>query len=170
MNLSYQKSCTLLYSSDPPIRIVANFPLRYLYCEGSLNGTRTHLPISPRTFFWVSTPAPHLSQEVLWLHVLSYVPLRISLAAVGLVWLVWSYRIAYVLWYIYISYSMLYYILASLPWVSCGWYVLVLFHAYHNLQLSWIIIHILYYVLLHIGLDVMSLVLLECFCIIPYVS
>ena len=30
--------------------------------EGSLNGTRPHPPISPRTFFWVSTPAPHLSQ------------------------------------------------------------------------------------------------------------
>jgi len=27
----------------------------------SLNGTRPHPPTSPRTFFWVSTPAPHLS-------------------------------------------------------------------------------------------------------------
>jgi len=29
----------------------------------SLNGTRPHPPISPRTFFWVSTPAPHLSHK-----------------------------------------------------------------------------------------------------------
>ena len=29
---------------------------------GSLNGTRPHPSISPRTFFGVSTPAPHLSQ------------------------------------------------------------------------------------------------------------
>ena len=28
-----------------------------------MNGTRPHPPISPRTFFWVSTPAPHLSLE-----------------------------------------------------------------------------------------------------------
>ena len=29
--------------------------------QRSLNGTRPHPPISPRKFFWVSTPAPHLS-------------------------------------------------------------------------------------------------------------
>ena len=29
-----------------------------------MNGTRPHPPISPRTFFWVSTPAPHLSVKV----------------------------------------------------------------------------------------------------------
>jgi len=33
--------------------------------KGSLNGTRPHPPTSPRTFFWVSTPAPHLSSYVL---------------------------------------------------------------------------------------------------------
>ena len=31
--------------------------------QGSLNGTRPHPPISPRTFFRVSTPAPHLSMR-----------------------------------------------------------------------------------------------------------
>jgi len=31
--------------------------------QGSFNGTRPHPPISPRTFFWVSTPAPHLSMR-----------------------------------------------------------------------------------------------------------
>jgi len=32
--------------------------------QGSLNGTRPHPQTSPRTFFWVSTPAPHLSSGV----------------------------------------------------------------------------------------------------------
>jgi len=34
-----------------------------------LNGTRPHPPISPRTFFWVSTPAPHLSNIYTYVHV-----------------------------------------------------------------------------------------------------
>ena len=34
--------------------------------QGSLNGTRPHPPISPRTFFLVSTPAPHFSQGLYW--------------------------------------------------------------------------------------------------------
>ena len=43
---------------------------------GSLNGTRPHPPISPRTFFWVSTPAPHLS--VYWpIHMYDMTHLRV---------------------------------------------------------------------------------------------
>ena len=37
--------------------------------QGSLNGARPHPPTSPRTFFWVSTPAPHLSSDVKYLDV-----------------------------------------------------------------------------------------------------
>ena len=40
--------------------------------QGSLNGTRPHPPISPRTFFWVSTPAPHLSSSPASVHAISY--------------------------------------------------------------------------------------------------
>jgi len=43
---------------------IPNDVIGYAQSQVSLNGTRPHPPISPRTFFWVSTPAPHLS---MWL-------------------------------------------------------------------------------------------------------
>jgi len=36
----------------------------YLTTGRRVNGTRPHPPTSPRTIFWVSTPAPHLSAHI----------------------------------------------------------------------------------------------------------
>jgi len=54
------------------------------------------------------------------------------------------------------------YLLAWLPWGSCGWYDPTVLQMYHY-------IYIIFYVVLHIGLAAMSLVWLMCSCTMPYV-
>ena len=87
-----------------------------------------------------------------------YVVLHIGLAAISLVWLVCSCMIPQVLLFTNIV-IMYFYILAWLPWGSCGWHDPTVLHTYHY-------IYILFYVVLHIGLTAMSLVWLMCWCTI----